>query len=59
MRVCVTVSFTVGVQAAGAQPFPAVFLSFPSAKDEDWSRRHPGKATAHVIAGELRLPGLM
>ncbi len=26
-------------------PFPVVYLSFPSAKDPDFERRHPGKAT--------------
>ena len=31
-------------------PFSAVFLSFPSTKDGDWSRRWPGKSTAHIIA---------
>ena len=31
-------------------PFPVVYLSFPSAKDPDFERRHPGKATIEVIA---------
>ena len=32
-------------------PLPAVFLSFPSAKDPSWDRRFPGgKSTAHIIA---------
>ena len=30
--------------------FPAVFLSFPSAKDSTWAERHPGKSTAHIVA---------
>ena len=34
-----------------AAPFPVVFLSFPSAKDPDFERRHPGRATIQVIAG--------
>ena len=29
---------------------PNVFLSFPSAKDPDFERRHPGRATIQVIA---------
>lgn len=31
-------------------PFPFLFLSFPSAKDPDFERRHPGHATAEVVA---------
>jgi all-trans-retinol 13,14-reductase len=30
-------------------PFPCVYMSFPSAKDPDFARRHPGKATIDVI----------
>ena len=30
-------------------PLPSVFLSFPSAKDPDFERRHPGHATMEVI----------
>jgi all-trans-retinol 13,14-reductase len=30
-------------------PFPVVYLSFPSAKDPDFERRHPGKATIDAI----------
>jgi all-trans-retinol 13,14-reductase len=30
-------------------PFPLVYLSFPSAKDPDFARRHPGRATIEVI----------
>ena len=30
-------------------PFPAVYISFPSAKDPDFARRHPGRATIDVI----------
>jgi all-trans-retinol 13,14-reductase len=30
-------------------PFPVVYLSFPSAKDPDFARRHPGKATIDAI----------
>jgi all-trans-retinol 13,14-reductase len=29
--------------------FPVVYVSFPSAKDPDFARRHPGKATIDVI----------
>lgn len=30
-------------------PFPIVYISFPSAKDPDWSNRYPGKSTIDVI----------
>lgn len=30
-------------------PLPVVYLSFPSAKDPDFQRRHPGKSTAEAI----------
>jgi all-trans-retinol 13,14-reductase len=30
-------------------PFPAVYISFPSAKDPDFERRYPGRATLEVI----------
>ena len=32
-----------------SQPFPLVYLSFPSSKDPDWSNRYPGKSTIDVI----------
>jgi all-trans-retinol 13,14-reductase len=32
------------------QPFPGLFISFPSAKDPDFARRFPGKATIEVVA---------
>lgn len=32
------------------QPFPVVYISFPSAKDPDFARRYPGKATIEVVA---------
>jgi all-trans-retinol 13,14-reductase len=31
------------------QPFPMVYLSFPSAKDPDWSNRYPGKSSIDII----------
>jgi len=31
------------------QPFPVVYVSFPSAKDPDWSNRYPGKSTIDII----------
>lgn len=31
------------------QPFPVVYLSFPSAKDPDWCNRYPGKSTIDII----------
>ena len=30
-------------------PLPVAYLSFPSAKDPDFDRRHPGRATVEVI----------
>ena len=30
-------------------PFPLVYISFPSAKDPDWSNRYPGKSTIDVL----------
>ena len=30
--------------------FPSVYISFPSAKDPDFERRHPGRATVEVVA---------
>jgi len=33
-----------------AQPFPCVYISFPSAKDPTFTKRYPGKATIEVIA---------
>ena len=32
-----------------SQPFPVVYMSFPSAKDPDWSNRYPGKSTIDII----------
>ncbi len=32
-------------------PFPFTYVSFPSAKDPDFERRYPGRATIEVIAG--------
>lgn len=31
------------------QPFPGMFISFPSAKDPDFIRRYPGRATIEVV----------
>ncbi len=31
------------------EPFPLVYLSFPAAKDPDWSNRYPGKSTIDVL----------
>ncbi|MBL8217087.1 MAG: NAD(P)/FAD-dependent oxidoreductase [Bryobacterales bacterium] len=30
-------------------PFPVLFVSFPSAKDPDFERRHPGRATLEIV----------
>jgi all-trans-retinol 13,14-reductase len=31
-------------------PMPVIYISFPSAKDPDWNRRHPGKSTIEVLS---------
>ena len=31
------------------QPYPVVFISFPSAKDPSWDKNHPNSATIEVI----------
>lgn len=32
------------------QEFPAVYISFPSAKDPSWDKRYPGTATIEIVA---------
>ncbi len=32
-----------------SEPFPVVYVSFPSAKDPDWSNRYPGRSTIDII----------
>ena len=32
-----------------SSPFPVLFISFPSAKDPDFTARHPGRSTIEVI----------
>jgi all-trans-retinol 13,14-reductase len=32
------------------EPFPVVFISFPSAKDPAFAERHPGRSTVEVVA---------
>ncbi len=41
-------SFASAIAAAEA-PLPFAYISFPSAKDPDFTRRHPGRATIDVI----------
>lgn len=31
------------------EPLPMVYISFPSAKDPDWSNRYPGKSTVDIV----------
>lgn len=31
------------------EPFPLIFISFPSAKDPDWQNRYPGRSTIDII----------
>lgn len=32
-----------------SEPFPVVYISFPSAKDPDWSNRYPGRSSIDII----------
>jgi phytoene dehydrogenase-like protein len=32
-------------------PLPLVYVSFPSAKDPDFQRRHPGRSTIEIVIG--------
>lgn len=32
-----------------SQPFPLLYISFPSAKDPDWDGNYPGKSTVEVL----------
>lgn len=32
-----------------SQPFPILFISFPSAKDPEFEKKHPGRATLEVV----------
>ena len=32
-----------------SEPFPMIYLSFPSAKDPDWINRYPGKSSIDKI----------
>ncbi|HXM45973.1 MAG TPA: NAD(P)/FAD-dependent oxidoreductase [Bryobacteraceae bacterium] len=36
--------------ADAEQPFPGLFISFPSAKDPEFTQRYPGRATIEVVA---------
>jgi all-trans-retinol 13,14-reductase len=36
--------------ADATAPVPLAFISFPSAKDPDFPRRHPGKATIEIVS---------
>lgn len=33
-----------------SEPFPVLFISFPSAKDPEFEKRHPGRATIEVVS---------
>jgi all-trans-retinol 13,14-reductase len=37
-------------EANPSEPFPVVFISFPSAKDPGFAERHPGRSTVEVVA---------
>ena len=37
-------------RADPAAPFPVVYVSFPSAKDPEYLKRHPGTATIEIVA---------
>lgn len=36
--------------ADSSSPLPSIFISFPSAKDPEFEQKHPGRATAEVVA---------
>ena len=38
-----------GAEEAGTVDIPLMFISFPSTKDPEWEKRHPGKSTATII----------
>jgi all-trans-retinol 13,14-reductase len=38
------------VTGDSSSPFASLYISFPSAKDPDFERRHPGRATVEVVA---------
>ena len=38
-------------QADPNNPFPVVYVSFPSAKDPDFQRRYPGRSTIEIVTG--------
>jgi all-trans-retinol 13,14-reductase len=40
----------VGATTGPGFRFPSLYISFPSAKDPDFERRHPGRATIEVVA---------
>ncbi len=37
-------------EADMTQAFPAVYISFPSAKDPEWQRQNPNKSTIEIVA---------
>jgi all-trans-retinol 13,14-reductase len=37
-------------ESNGVNDFPIVYISFPSAKDPDFERRHPGMSTVEILA---------
>jgi all-trans-retinol 13,14-reductase len=37
-------------EADKEQAFPAVYISFPAAKDPEWQRKHPDKSTIEIVA---------
>ncbi|MBV8352233.1 MAG: NAD(P)/FAD-dependent oxidoreductase [Verrucomicrobia bacterium] len=39
-----------GAIVGSAYRFPSLYISFPSAKDPDFERRHPGRATIEAVA---------
>lgn len=42
-----------GLDADSDYAFGYVGIAFPSAKDSDWSHRHPDRATAVILAGDM------
>jgi len=40
----------VEFEADKQKEFPAVYISFPAAKDPEWQRQHPDKSTIEIVA---------
>ena len=39
------------IPKVASQPFPVVYVSFPSAKDPSFAERYPGRSTIEIVTG--------